>query len=75
MNLTDFFGELELDEEELDTACATVGGWATENIGAMPVVFDAFDYKQFTILVKQADDNNRITRLLILEHEILTEKI
>jgi CBS domain containing-hemolysin-like protein len=75
MNLTDFFGELELDEEELDTACATVGGWATENIGAMPVVFDAFDYKQFTILVKQVDDNNRITRLLILEHEILTEKI
>ena len=75
MNLTDFFGELELDEEELDTACATVGGWATENIGAMPVAFDAFDYKQFTILVKQVDDNNRITRLLILEHELLTEKI
>ena len=75
MNLTDFFGELKLDEEELDTACATVGGWATENIGAMPVAFDAFDYKQFTILVKQVDDNNRITRLLILEHELLTEKI
>ena len=68
MNLTDFFDELELDEEELDTDCATVGGWATENIGAMPVVFDAFDYKQFTILVKQVDDN-RITRLLILKHE------
>ena len=75
MNLTDFFGELELDEEELDTACATVGGWATENIGAMPVAFDAFDYKQFTILVKKVDDNNRIARLLILEHEYLTEKI
>ena len=68
MNLTDFFDELELNEDELDTDCATVGGWATENIGAMPVVFDAFDYKQFTILVKQVDDN-RITRLLILEHE------
>ena len=70
MNLTDFFDELELDEEELDTDCATVGGWATENIGAMPVVFDAFDYKQFTILVKQVDDSHRIVRLLILEHDI-----
>ena len=68
MNLTDFFDELELDEEELDTNCATVGGWATENIGAMPVAFDAFDYKQFTVLVRHVDENHRITRLVILEH-------
>ncbi|MBR2048027.1 MAG: HlyC/CorC family transporter [Oscillospiraceae bacterium] len=74
MNLTRFFDELELDEEELDTDCATVGGWATENIGAMPVDFDAFDYKQFTILVKKVDDNNRIARLLILEHAWMKEK-
>lgn len=67
MNLTDFFDKLELDEEKLDTNCATVGGWATENIGAMPVVFDAFDYQQYTILVMQMDDN-RIGRLLVLEH-------
>ena len=68
MNLTDFFDELELDEEELDTDCATVGGWATENIGAMPVAFDSFDYLQYTILVKHVDENHRISRLLILEH-------
>ena len=74
MNLTDFFDELELDEEELDTDCATVGGWATENIGAMPVAFDAFDYKQYTILVKQVDDSHRIARLLILGHEYVPEK-
>ena len=68
MNLTEFFGNLDLDENELETDCATVGGWATENIGAMPLAFDAFDYKQFTILVRHVDENHRITRLVILEH-------
>ncbi len=68
MNLSEFCGNLDLDDDELESDCATVGGWATENIGAMPVPFDSFDYKQFTILVKHVDDNHRITRLLILEH-------
>ena len=68
MNLTEFCDNLELDDEDIETDCATVGGWATENIGAMPVAFDAFDYLQYTILVKHVDENHRITRLLILEH-------
>ena len=57
----------------MDTDCATVGGWATENIGAMPVPFDAFDYKHVTILVKEVDDN-RIERLVILVHKFETEE-
>lgn len=69
MNLSDFLDYLDLDDEDVETDCATVGGWATENIGAMPVPFDAFDYESFTILVKQVDDNHRIARLLILKHE------
>ncbi len=68
MNLTEFFGNLDLDDEELESDCATVGGWATENIGSMPVAFDSFDYLQYTILVKHVDENHRISRLLILEH-------
>ena len=68
MNLTEFFDHLEMDDDDLETDCATVGGWATENIGAMPVAFDSFDYLQFTILVKHVDENHRISRLLILEH-------
>ena len=68
MNLTEFFDNLDLDDEELETDCTTVAGWAAENIGSMPVPFDAFDYKQFTILVKDVDDNHRIGRMLILEH-------
>ena len=68
MNLTEFFDNLDLDDEKLESDCATVGGWATENIGAMPVAFDSFDYLQYTILVKHVDENHRISRLLILEH-------
>ena len=68
MNLSEFFDNLDLDDEKLESDCATVGGWATENIGAMPVAFDSFDYLQFTILVKHVDENHRISRLLILEH-------
>ena len=68
MSLTEFFDNLDLDDEKLESDCATVGGWATENIGAMPVAFDSFDYLQYTILVKHVDENHRISRLLILEH-------
>lgn len=71
MNLSDFMDNLDLDEDELETDCATVGGWAVENIGAMPVPFDSFDYKQYTILVMLVDeDNHRIDRLLVLKHEL-----
>lgn len=70
MNLSEFFDNLDLDDDDVESDCATVGGWATENIGAMPVPFDAFDYKQFTILVKHVDENHRIARLLILKHDI-----
>lgn len=74
MNLSEFFDELDLDDREIDSDCATVGGWATEMIGAMPVEFDAFDYKRYTILVKQVGENHRITRLLILAHTFDPER-
>ena len=68
MNLSDFCDNLDLDDDTLESDCATVGGWAAENIGAMPVAFDSFDYLQYTVLVKHVDENHRISRLLILEH-------
>ena len=68
MNLSEFFDNLDLDDDKLESSCATVGGWATENIGSMPVAFDSFDYLQYTILVRHVDENHRISRLLILEH-------
>ena len=69
LNLSELFDHLDMDEEELSSQCATVGGWATENIGAMPGPFDSFDYKNYTIMVKHVDDNHRIARLLILKHD------
>lgn len=69
INLTDLFDYLDLDEDQLDSAYSTAAGWATEVIGAMPVVFDAFDYEHYTILVKEVDENHRINRLLILKHK------
>ena len=69
MNLSEFFDHLDMDDEELETDCTTVGGWATEVIGALPVEFDSFDYKEYTVLVKHVDENHRIARLLILKHE------
>lgn len=74
LSLTEFCDNLDLDDDELESDCATVGGWATEMIGAMPVPFDSFDYKQFTVLVKSVDDNHRISRLLILEHSLESAK-
>ena len=74
LNLSDFCGHLDLDDEDIDTLCATVGGWATETIGAMPMPFDAFDYDLFTMMVKEVDENHRIVRLLILEHHFQEEE-
>ena len=75
MNLTDFFDEMDLDEDEADTECATMGGWATERIGAMPQPFDSFDYKHLTVLVKEVDEHQRVLRLLILAHEFTKEDV
>jgi hypothetical protein len=36
---------------------------------ALPVPFDAFDYDHYTMMVKEVDENHRITRLLILDHK------
>ena len=74
LNLSDFCDYLDLEDEDLDTTCATVGGWATEKIGAMPVPFDSFDYDRFTMMVKEVDENHRISRLLILRHHFQEEE-
>ena len=74
LNLSDFCDYLDLDDEDLDTTCATVGGWATEKIGAMPVPFDSFDHERFTMMVKEVDENHRISRLLILRHHFAEEE-
>ncbi|MBQ8604699.1 MAG: HlyC/CorC family transporter [Oscillospiraceae bacterium] len=75
LNLSEFFDNLDLDDEDLDSECTTVGGWATEMIGAMPAAFDAFDWENYTILVRHIDENHRITRLLVLKHNWPKEEL
>ncbi len=74
LNLSVFCNHLDLDDEDIETVCATVGGWATEMIGAMPVPFDSFDYDRFTLMVKEVDENHRIVRMLILGHNLQEEE-
>ena len=74
LNLSEFCNHLDLDDEDLETVCATVGGWATEQIGAMPVPFDCFDYDRYTMMVKEVNENHRIVRLLILKHHFQEEE-
>lgn len=75
MNLSEFVDNLGIDEDELETNCATVGGWTVEMIGAMPVPFDSFDYQNYTVMVMQVDEeNHRIVRLLILRHNLDEDK-
>jgi len=73
INLSELFDNLDLNDEKLESDYSTAGGWATEVIGAMPVAFDAFDYENYTVLVKEVDENHRISRLLILKHDFKTE--
>ena len=75
LNLSEFFDNLDLDDEDLESECTTVGGWATEMIGAMPVAFDAFDWENYTVMVKHIDENHRITRLLVLKHRLEKEDL
>ncbi len=69
MNLSDFFENLDMDDRDLDTDCTTVSGWTAEQIGAVPIEFDAFDYKNITVIVREVDDNHRATRLIVLVHK------
>ncbi len=69
MNLSDFFENLDMDDRDLDTDCTTVSGWTAEQIGAVPIEFDAFDYRNITVVVREVDDNHRATRLIILVHK------
>ena len=74
LNLAELCDHLDLDDEKLDSEYTTVGGWASQMIGAMPAEFDAFDYENFTFVVRGVDDNHRISRLIVLKHDFVREE-
>ena len=65
MSINDFLDELDLDDRDFESEATTVGGWASEMIGSMPEVFDAFHFRRLTVIVKEVE-GNRVSRLIIL---------
>ncbi|MCQ2771107.1 MAG: hemolysin family protein [Clostridia bacterium] len=65
MNVYDFFEELEMDEEDLDTDYTTVGGWAIEMLDGDPHEGDSFTYKNLYVVVTLMQDM-RVMNLTVL---------
>ena len=64
MRLNDFLDEFDKEEEDLDDDNATVGGWAVEQLGGYPKLYDSFVYEDLTVTVLKKE-RMRILRLLV----------
>ena len=64
MRLSDFLDEFDKEEEDLDDDNATVGGWAVEQLGGYPKLYDSFVYEDLTVTVTKKE-RMRILRLLV----------
>ncbi len=64
MRLSDFLDEFDKEEEDLDDDNATVGGWAVEQLGGYPKLYDSFTFEDLTVTVLKKE-RMRILRLLV----------
>ena len=64
MRLVDFLDEFDKEEDDLDDDNATVGGWAVEQLGGYPKLYDSFVYEDLTVTVLKKE-RMRILRLLV----------
>lgn len=64
MRLSDFLDEFDKEEDELDDDNATVGGWAVEQLGGYPKLYDSFVFEDLTVTVLKKQ-RMRILRLLV----------
>ena len=64
MRVADLLDELDIPDRDFHYESTTLGGWATEMLGATPNVGDAFTYKSLHISVT-ALRKHRVTRLLV----------
>lgn len=69
MNIYDFFEEMELDEDELETDYSTVGGWAIEMLDGDPHEGDTFTYKNLFVVVTEMQDMRVIKLTVLVKHE------
>lgn len=64
MRVADLLDTLDIDEKEFSYESTTLGGWATETLGATPKVGDAFTYGRLHVEVS-AVRKTRVTKLKI----------
>ena len=61
----DFLERLGIDEDDWEYESQTAGGWAIEYMEDFPKEGDAFDYKDFHIVVSEAEER-RVVQLTIM---------
>ena len=64
MRLMDFLDEFDKEEDDLDDDNATVGGWAVEQLGGYPKLYDTFVFEDLTVTVLKKE-RMRILRLMV----------
>ncbi len=68
LNVSDFEEYAELDEDAVDSESYTMGGWAMELFGRIPVSGDVIKSGRFVVEVLEAEEN-RIIRLKVTVSE------
>ncbi len=64
MRIYDFFEEMDIDDSDFDDDNTTLGGFAIESLGGVPVLGGSFDYKNLTITVRRLR-GRRVERLAV----------
>jgi len=64
MRIYDFFEEMDIDDSDFDDDNATIGGFAIESLGGVPVLGGSFEYKNLTITIRRLR-GRRVERLAV----------
>ncbi len=63
-DIDDLADEIGYEGEDIDSMYHSVGGWATEVLGRIPVPGDSFEYDSLKVTVDEVEDN-RVAQLTI----------
>lgn len=68
MAIHEFFDQMEMDPDQVESEYTTVGGFATEQLDKIPEAGDTFEYGNLTFYVTEMD-GNRVEKLLVKVNE------
>lgn len=71
MNIFELFDQLDISDKDFKSEYNTVGGWALEMLGHIPVADELFTYKNMKITVMVVEEQ----RILSLRVEVTPQKI